>query len=61
MTDLDRPTDAEPIFSPTLQANLALFISYLVFWQDVLEQCPSEDIKLTLLDHLNFLFIRPLL
>ncbi|KAL8855016.1 MAG: hypothetical protein Q9221_000212 [Calogaya cf. arnoldii] len=53
--------DAEPIFSNTLQANLATFLSYLAFWQDMLERCPSADIKATLLDHFDFLFLRPLL
>ncbi|KAL9001577.1 MAG: hypothetical protein Q9169_000152 [Polycauliona sp. 2 TL-2023] len=53
--------DAEPISSPTLQANLATFLSYLAFWQDILERCPSVDIKATLLDHFDFLFLRPLL
>ncbi|KAL8684559.1 MAG: hypothetical protein Q9218_008238, partial [Villophora microphyllina] len=58
---LDRPFDAEPIFSASLQANLGTFISYLIFWQDILERCSSADIKATLLDHFDFLFLRPLL
>ncbi|KAL8990398.1 MAG: hypothetical protein Q9177_000940 [Variospora cf. flavescens] len=53
--------DAEPIFSSTLQADLATFTSFLNFWQDVLERCPSDDINATLLDHFDFLFLRPLL
>lgn len=57
----DHPSDAESIHSTALQANLATFISSLVFWQDVLERCPSHDIKATLLDHFDFLFLRPLL
>ncbi|KAL8837445.1 MAG: hypothetical protein Q9170_002531 [Blastenia crenularia] len=61
MTDVKVPSDAEPISSATLQANLATFLSFLAFWQDVLERCQSRDIKATLLDHFEFLFLRPLL
>ncbi|KAI4087713.1 MAG: hypothetical protein LQ344_006598 [Seirophora lacunosa] len=57
----DHQGDAEPIFSATLQANLSTFASFLNFWQDVLERCPSDDIKASLLDHFDFLFLRPLL
>ncbi|KAL8818741.1 MAG: hypothetical protein Q9223_002689 [Gallowayella weberi] len=60
-TKLSCGTRAEPIFSPPLQANLAMFLSYLAFWQDVLERCSSADIKATFLDHFDFLFVRPLL
>ncbi|KAL8899447.1 MAG: hypothetical protein Q9207_006195, partial [Kuettlingeria erythrocarpa] len=61
VTASDQPGDAEPIFSAALQANLATFVSFLNFWQDVLDRCPSADIKATLLDHFDFLFLRPLL
>ncbi|KAL8672278.1 MAG: hypothetical protein Q9168_003249 [Polycauliona sp. 1 TL-2023] len=61
ISDRVPPTDAEQISSPALQANLATFLSYLAFWQDMLERCPSVDIKATLLDHFDFLFLRPLL
>ncbi|KAL8910522.1 MAG: hypothetical protein Q9171_004181 [Xanthocarpia ochracea] len=53
--------DDEPMFSTTVQAHLATFLSYLTFWQDMLERCPSIDIKATLLDHFDFLFLRPVL
>ncbi|KAL8949921.1 MAG: hypothetical protein Q9222_004010 [Ikaeria aurantiellina] len=53
--------DADPVFSNALQAKLATLISYLVFWQDLLERCPSTDIKATLLEHFDFLFLRPVL
>lgn len=55
------PHDAERIFSAVLQTDLGTFISYLIFWQDILERCPSTDIRATLLDHFDFLFLRPLL
>jgi hypothetical protein len=55
------PFDVEMTGSPEFQAVLGTFLSYLVFWQDVLEQCPSKDVKLTLLDHFKLLFLRQLL
>ncbi|CAD6565524.1 MAG: hypothetical protein ASARMPRED_007304 [Alectoria sarmentosa] len=55
------PSDAEKTTSPDLQAHLATFLSYLVFWQDVLEHCGSEDVKRSLLDHFKFLFLQQLL
>ncbi|KAL8763342.1 MAG: hypothetical protein Q9184_000813 [Pyrenodesmia sp. 2 TL-2023] len=61
VTASDQSGDADPIFCTALQANLATFVSFLNFWQDVLDRCPSADIKATLLDHFNFLFLRPLL
>ncbi|KAL8734102.1 MAG: hypothetical protein Q9181_003310 [Wetmoreana brouardii] len=61
ISNLDHSFDAEPVFSNTLRTNVATFLSYLVFWQDILERCPSVDIKATLLDHFDFLFLRPLL
>ncbi|KAL8782967.1 MAG: hypothetical protein Q9213_004975 [Squamulea squamosa] len=61
VTNPDPPADAEPIFSNTVQTNLTTFLSYLAFWQDMLERCPSIDIKATLLDHFDFLFLRPVL
>ncbi|KAL8938213.1 MAG: hypothetical protein Q9216_004015 [Gyalolechia sp. 2 TL-2023] len=61
VTNFDHPSDAEPISSEALQTNLATFLSFLVFWQDALERCPSQEIKATLMDHFDFLFLRPLL
>ena len=55
------PSDAEKTTSPDFQAHLATFLSYLIFWQDVLEHCGSEDIKRSLLDHFKFLFLEQLL
>lgn len=55
------PSDAEKTTSPEFQAHLSTFSSYLVFWQDVLEHCSSEDIKQSLLDHFKFLFLQQLL
>ena len=55
------PSDAEKTSSPDFQAHLATFLSYLVFWQDILEHCGSDDIKRSLLDHFRFLFLQQLL
>ncbi|KAL9613313.1 MAG: hypothetical protein Q9167_002134 [Letrouitia subvulpina] len=55
------PADAETIDSPSFQSHLRTFQSYLIFWQDVLEQCASSEIRQTLLDHMDFLFLRPVL
>ncbi len=55
------PSDAEKTTSSDFQAHLATFLSYLVFWQDVLEHCGSEDVKRTLLDHFKLLFLQQLL
>lgn len=55
------PPDAEKTTSSDFQAQLATFLSYLIFWQDVLEHCGSGDIKCSLLDHFKFLFLQQLL
>ena len=55
------PPDAEKTTSPDFQAHLATFLSYLVFWQDILEHCSSDDVKQSLLDHFKFLFLQQLL
>ena len=63
-SETQRPSpafDVEVTGSPEFQGVLETFLSYLVFWQDVLEQCPSKDIELTLLDHFKLLFLQQLL
>jgi hypothetical protein len=59
--DLAAPVEAESMFSPHLQGHLATFLSYLTFWQDVLEHCRSLDVRQTLLDHYQVLFLQQLL
>lgn len=53
--------DAVEISSTEFQAHLRAFLSYLMFWQDVLEHCTSNDVKQTLLDHFRLLFLQQLL
>lgn len=55
------PPDAEETDSPEFQAHLATFLSYLAFWQDILEHCSCNDVKQSLLDHFRLLFLQQLL
>ncbi|SMR49276.1 unnamed protein product [Zymoseptoria tritici ST99CH_1E4] len=59
-TSHTRPT-AESAFSERHKAHMATFLSYLAFWQDVLDHCRSADVKQTLLDHFQILFLQQLL
>ncbi|KAL7271302.1 hypothetical protein RUND412_005954 [Rhizina undulata] len=52
---------AESSNSPEFQTHLETFLSYLIFWQDVLEHCKSVEVKQTLLDHFQVLFLQQLL
>ncbi|KAK4623794.1 hypothetical protein CLAFUW4_05716 [Fulvia fulva] len=52
---------AESAFSERHQTHMATFLSYLAFWQDVLDHCRSDDVKQTLLDHFQILFLQQLL
>ena len=47
--------------SPDFRDGLSIFLNYLVFWQDILENCASDDVKQTLLDHFELLFLKQLL
>jgi hypothetical protein len=59
--ELKAPEEAEGLYTENLQGHLATFLSYLTFWQDVLEHCRSVDVRQTLLDHLQVLFLHQLL
>ena len=52
---------AETPNSPEFKTHLDTFLSYLTFWQDVLEHCRSAEVKQTLLDHFQVLFLQQLL
>lgn len=52
---------AESAFSDRHKSHMATFLSYLAFWQDVLDHCRSGDVKQTLLDHFQILFLQQLL
>ncbi|KAJ4294184.1 hypothetical protein N0V90_007874 [Kalmusia sp. IMI 367209] len=53
--------DATSLFSDDFQSHLVTFLSYLTFWQDVLEHCRSTDVRHTLIDHFQVLFLQQLL
>lgn len=52
---------AENFFGADFQNHLMTFLSYLTFWQDVLEHCRSVDVRHTLIDHFQILFLQQLL
>lgn len=52
---------AESAFSERHQSHMSTFLSYLAFWQDVLDHCRSGEVKQTLLDHFQILFLQQLL
>ncbi|KAF2248406.1 hypothetical protein BU26DRAFT_333502 [Trematosphaeria pertusa] len=52
---------AESLFSEDFQNHMVTFLSYLTFWQDVLEHCNSLDVRHTLIDHFQVLFLQQLL
>jgi hypothetical protein len=52
---------AESFFGEDFQNHLVTFLSYLTFWQDVLEHCRSTDVRHTLIDHFQILFLQQLL
>lgn len=64
MSDYEPPvTTVEIVSSSSLdfQSHMSTFLSYLVFWQDVLEHCKSIEVKSTLLEHFQILFLQQLL
>lgn len=52
---------AESAFSDRHKSHMTTFLSYLAFWQDVLDHCRSPEVKQTLLDHFQILFLQQLL
>ncbi|KAF2751129.1 hypothetical protein M011DRAFT_463880 [Sporormia fimetaria CBS 119925] len=59
--DMSPSRQAENYFSTDFQLHLETFLSYLRFWQDVLIHCTSSDVRLTLIDHFQILFLQQLL
>ena len=60
-SDMRSNPDATSLFSQDFQTHLVTFLSYLTFWQDVLEHCRSTDVRHTLIDHFQVLFLQQLL
>lgn len=59
--DAQPAPDAESIFTEAFTTHMATFLSYLQFWQDVLEHCNSSEVRASLLDHFRVLFLQQLL
>lgn len=53
--------DTENLHTDEFQSHIGTFLSYLAFWQDVLEHCRSSDVRHTLIDHFHVLFLQQLL
>lgn len=47
--------------SSDFQVQLDTFLSHLFFWQDVLNHCRSVEVKSTLLEHFQVIFLQQLL
>ena len=64
LSDYEHPTSNYEIVSscsPEFQSHLETFLSHLLFWQDVLNHCKSVEVKSTLLEHFQVIFLQQLL
>ncbi|KAI8961537.1 Retinoic acid induced 16-like protein-domain-containing protein [Daldinia sp. FL1419] len=64
LSDYQHPTSTFEIVSscsPDFQLHLETFLSHLLFWQDVLNHCRSVEVKSTLLEHFQVIFLQQLL
>jgi hypothetical protein len=64
LSDYQQPaTSSEIVSSSSLdfQGHMETFLSHLVFWQDVLNHCKSIEVKQTLLEHFQVIFLQQLL
>ncbi|KAM0273502.1 hypothetical protein ACHAQH_008327 [Verticillium albo-atrum] len=64
LSDYQHPASTYEITSscsPDFQLHLETFLSHLLFWQDVLEHCKSVEVKQTLLEHFQVIFLQQLL
>ncbi|KAI1187469.1 Retinoic acid induced 16-like protein-domain-containing protein [Nemania serpens] len=63
-SDYEHPTTTLEIVSscsPDYQLHMDTFLSHLLFWQDVLNHCRSVDVKSSLLEHFQIIFLQQLL
>lgn len=63
-SDYEHPRSTHEIVSscsPDFQLHLETFLSHLLFWQDVLNHCRSVEVKQTLLEHFQVIFLQQLL
>lgn len=64
LSDYEHPTTTFEIVSscsPDYQLHMDTFLSHLLFWQDVLNHCRSVEVKSTLLEHFQIIFLQQLL
>ncbi|KAI0459910.1 Retinoic acid induced 16-like protein-domain-containing protein [Xylaria acuta] len=63
-SDYEHPTTTFEIVSSCssdYQLHMDTFLSHLLFWQDVLNHCRSVEVKSTLLEHFQIIFLQQLL
>ncbi|KAM0229870.1 hypothetical protein ACHAP5_011523 [Fusarium lateritium] len=63
-SDYEHPTSNYEVISscsPEFQSHSDTFLSHLLFWQDVLNHCRSVEVKSTLLEHFQVIFLQQLL
>ncbi|CAM1502742.1 Fc.00g075180.m01.CDS01 [Cosmosporella sp. VM-42] len=64
LSDYEHPLTSYEVISscsPEFQSHLETFLSHLLFWQDVLNHCKSVEVKSTLLEHFQVIFLQQLL
>ncbi|TVY45060.1 UPF0518 protein [Lachnellula occidentalis] len=64
LSDYQHPITTTEIVSsasPDFHGHVETFLSHLVFWQDVLNHCKSVEVKQTLLEHFQVIFLQQLL
>lgn len=64
LSDYEYPQTTMEIVSSSsmdFQMHMDTFLSHLVFWQDVLNHCKSIEVKQTLLEHFQVIFLQQLL
>ncbi|KAG5968871.1 hypothetical protein E4U58_001720 [Claviceps cyperi] len=64
LSDYEHPASNYEIISscsPDFQSHMETFLSHLLFWQDVLNHCRSVEVKSTLLEHFQVIFLQQLL
>ncbi|KAG9246705.1 Retinoic acid induced 16-like protein-domain-containing protein [Calycina marina] len=64
LSDYQHPRTTHEIVSSAsidFQGHMETFLSHLMFWQDVLNHCKSLEVKSTLLEHFQVIFLQQLL
>ncbi|KAL1898275.1 hypothetical protein Sste5346_003683 [Sporothrix stenoceras] len=64
LSDYEHPRpafEAVSSCSSDFQVQLDTFLSHLLFWQDVLNHCRSVEVRSTLLEHFQVIFLQQLL